>query len=253
MTVLRDGFMMKRVSLLLVLVAQWGLSCCLAVAQDAVPVGTDLSKMPLPPSTRRCKRRKPPAGRKAGHCRLCQCRGVRQFSDPGPHRSGTGTAVPGTKPGETASLGHAPALPTVCRAALGDFADGGLTWKIHQTCPPLGPVRDIGYGSTARGRRNRDLDVQYHRAAARDRSARHHRLPPLSGRGQGARRQVSGHQPGAVPTLLPDGHETRGKRHAPGLRLRAVQISRRPREDHGCFSDQQRRGADMDLPLPHPQ
>jgi len=44
--------MMKRVSLLLVLVAQWGLSCCLAVAQDAVPVGTDLSNMPLPPSVR---------------------------------------------------------------------------------------------------------------------------------------------------------------------------------------------------------
>ncbi len=44
--------MMKRVSLLLVLVAQWGLSCCLAAAQDAVPVGTDLSKSPEPSPTR---------------------------------------------------------------------------------------------------------------------------------------------------------------------------------------------------------
>ena len=29
--------------------------------------------------------------------------------------------------------------------------DGGVTWEIHETCPPLGPVRDIGYGSVARG------------------------------------------------------------------------------------------------------
>ncbi len=27
--------------------------------------------------------------------------------------------------------------------------DGGLTWNVHQTCPPLGRVRDIGYGSVA--------------------------------------------------------------------------------------------------------
>ena len=39
MTVLRDNFMMKRVSLPLVLMALCGLSYCLAVAQDAVPVG----------------------------------------------------------------------------------------------------------------------------------------------------------------------------------------------------------------------
>ncbi len=31
---------MKRVSLLLILVAQWGLNCCLLVAQDAVPTAT---------------------------------------------------------------------------------------------------------------------------------------------------------------------------------------------------------------------
>ena len=40
MTVLRDRFLMKRVSLLLALVALWGLSCCLAAAQDAVPTGS---------------------------------------------------------------------------------------------------------------------------------------------------------------------------------------------------------------------
>lgn len=38
MTVLRDRFMMRQVSLLLVLAALWSLSC-LAVAQDAVPSG----------------------------------------------------------------------------------------------------------------------------------------------------------------------------------------------------------------------
>lgn len=38
MTVLRDGFMMKRVSLRLVLVTLWSLSCCLAVAQETAPV-----------------------------------------------------------------------------------------------------------------------------------------------------------------------------------------------------------------------
>ncbi len=40
MTALRVKFLMKRISVLLVLVVQWVLSCCLAVAQDAVPVGS---------------------------------------------------------------------------------------------------------------------------------------------------------------------------------------------------------------------
>ena len=52
MTVLRDEFMMKRVSLLLVLAALWSLSCCLAAAQEAGPVGIDLSKLPEPSPTR---------------------------------------------------------------------------------------------------------------------------------------------------------------------------------------------------------
>ena len=44
--------MMKRVSLLLVFAALWSLSCCLAAAQEAVPVGIDPSKLPEPAPVR---------------------------------------------------------------------------------------------------------------------------------------------------------------------------------------------------------
>ena len=51
---------------------------------------------------------------------------------------------------ELAKLRASGEHPHYQRSAVPRWAtsrDGGLTWKIHETCPPLGRVRDIGYGS----------------------------------------------------------------------------------------------------------
>lgn len=51
---------------------------------------------------------------------------------------------------ELAKLRTSPEHPHYQRFAVPRWAtstDGGLSWKIHESCPPLGPIRDIGYGS----------------------------------------------------------------------------------------------------------
>lgn len=51
---------------------------------------------------------------------------------------------------ELAKLRASPEHPHYQRFAVPRWAtstDGGFSWKIHQSCPPLGPIRDIGYGS----------------------------------------------------------------------------------------------------------
>ena len=89
------------------------------------------------------------------------------------------------------------------RAAVPRWAtsrDGGLAWNVHETCPPLGRVRDIGYGS-APLEDGGTVTLTFSSTEPLQAIVQHgiDRLPPLSGRGPGARRQVSGHRPGAVP------------------------------------------------------
>jgi hypothetical protein len=54
--------------------------------------------------------------------------------------------------------------PHYQRAAVPRWATsrgGGPTWKIHETCPPLGRVRDIGYGSALLEQRPEEAKVGY--------------------------------------------------------------------------------------------
>ncbi len=50
-----------------------------------------------------------------------------------------------------AKLRAASEHPHYQKAAVPRWAtssDGGLAWSMHETCPTLGPIRDISYGST---------------------------------------------------------------------------------------------------------